>query len=76
MRLPFGLTTMNAETTSSIPGYAMRCDNLEECEEAIIGKALEPLERGTGVIKMGAAPRGFIKVVVPSAASVPEGACS
>jgi len=39
-------------TTSSVPGYAMRCDNPKRCEGAIIGKALEPLEEGTGVIKM------------------------
>lgn len=39
-------------TTSSIPGYTMRCNDPRECEGAIIGKALEPLEEGTGIIKM------------------------
>jgi hypothetical protein len=39
-------------TTSSTPGYAMRCAIPKECEGAIIGKALEPLEEGTGLIKM------------------------
>jgi M6 family metalloprotease-like protein len=38
--------------SSSTPGYAMRCDEPKECEGAIIGKALEPLKEGTGVIKM------------------------
>ena len=39
-------------TTSSTPGHAMRCNNPKECESAIIGKALEPLEEGEGMIKM------------------------
>lgn len=37
-------------TTSSTPGYAMRCPNPKACEGAIIGKALEPVEAGTGFI--------------------------
>lgn len=39
-------------TTSSVPGYAMRCNDPKKCQGAIIGKALEPLEEGIGVIKM------------------------
>lgn len=39
-------------TSSSTPGYAMRCPVPKECEGAIIGKALEPLQEGTGFIKM------------------------
>jgi len=35
-------------TTSSIPGYAMRAS--EPLPGTILGKALEPLEEGTGVI--------------------------
>lgn len=38
--------------SSSIPGYAMRCVKAAECERAIIGKALESLEEGTGFILM------------------------
>ncbi len=30
----------------------MRCSDVTKCEGAIIGKALEPLEQGTGVILM------------------------
>jgi hypothetical protein len=37
-------------TTSETPGHAMRCDDRLECVGAIIGKALEPLEEGTGHI--------------------------
>ncbi|RLC85080.1 MAG: hypothetical protein DRI79_11870 [Chloroflexi bacterium] len=37
-------------TTSSTPGHAMRCSDRSACIGAIIGKALEPLEEGTGVI--------------------------
>ncbi|MFQ6117471.1 MAG: hypothetical protein ACE5LQ_04320, partial [Candidatus Bipolaricaulia bacterium] len=39
-------------TTSSTPGYAMRCGDIERCEGAIIGKALDPLHEGTGLIRM------------------------
>lgn len=39
-------------TSSSQPGYAMRCSDLKQCEGAIIGKALEPLAEGAGVIMM------------------------
>jgi V8-like Glu-specific endopeptidase len=38
--------------SSSTPGHVMRCDEPKECKGAIIGKALEPLKEGTGVIKM------------------------
>jgi len=37
-------------TTSSTPGYAMRCGDLDKCTGAILGKALEPLEEEIGVI--------------------------
>ena len=37
-------------TTSPTPGHAMRCDDRVACIGAIIGKSLEPLEEGTGVI--------------------------
>jgi len=39
-------------TTSSTPGHAMRCAEPVKCEGAIIGKALESLEEGEGIIKM------------------------
>jgi hypothetical protein len=39
-------------TTSSVPGYAMRCTNRVKCVGAIVGKALEPLAGGKGVIKV------------------------
>jgi hypothetical protein len=38
--------------SSSVPGYVMRCADLNKCEGAIVGKALEPLEEGTGLIEM------------------------
>jgi hypothetical protein len=37
-------------TSSSTPGHAMLCDDRVACIGAIIGKALEPLEEGTGII--------------------------
>ncbi len=37
---------------SSIPGHAMRCEGAERCFGRTIGKALEPLAGGTGVILM------------------------
>jgi len=36
--------------SASKPGYAMRCPEPVQCERAILGKALEPLEQGTGTI--------------------------
>jgi hypothetical protein len=39
-------------TTSSVPGYAMRCANRVKCVGAIVGKAMEPLAGGKGVIKV------------------------
>jgi hypothetical protein len=39
-------------TSSAIPGYAMRCSRPETCEELVIGKALESLETGRGLILM------------------------
>ena len=38
--------------SSSTPGYVMRCGIPAECKGAIVGKALEPLEEGTGMIEM------------------------
>ena len=39
-------------TTSSMPGHAMRCVGFELCFGTTIGKALEGLDSGTGVIMM------------------------
>jgi len=39
-------------TVASKPGYAMRCSSAEECAGAIIGKALEPLKEGEGLIEV------------------------
>jgi hypothetical protein len=39
-------------TTASVPGYAMRCPAPKECEGAIVGKALEPLDEGEGIIEI------------------------
>jgi hypothetical protein len=56
-RVPVRATTENGPirvgdllTSASKPGYAMRCESAEKCEGAIIGKALEPLEEGEGLI--------------------------
>ncbi len=38
--------------SASRAGYAMRCDDRERCTIAVFGKALEPLESGTGIIRM------------------------
>ncbi|MDH7505982.1 MAG: S8 family serine peptidase [Candidatus Acetothermia bacterium] len=38
--------------SSSTPGHVMRCGELSRCEGAIVGKALEPLEEGQGLIRM------------------------
>ena len=37
-------------TTAGKPGYAMRCPDAKRCEGAIVGKALEALPRGEGLI--------------------------
>jgi subtilisin family serine protease len=39
-------------TSASKPGYAMRCVDVTQCEGAIIGKALEALDMGEGMILM------------------------
>jgi hypothetical protein len=39
-------------TTSSVPGHAMRCEGVEQCFGRTIGKALEGLDLGTGIIQM------------------------
>jgi hypothetical protein len=38
-------------TTSSTPGFAMRCADRVECIGAILGKALEPLSTQTGIVR-------------------------
>ena len=37
-------------TTSSTPGQAMRCEGVERCFGSTIGKALDALDSGTGVM--------------------------
>ncbi len=37
--------------SSPIPGYAMKCPQASQCIGAVIGKALEPLSEGTGLIE-------------------------
>lgn len=56
-RVPVKVTTENGAirpgdllTVASKPGYAMRCTQVKNCEGAIIGKALEILEKGEGKI--------------------------
>ena len=56
-RVPVKVTTENGAiqpgdllTISSKPGYAMRCTAAQKDESAIIGKALEGLEKGKGTI--------------------------
>jgi hypothetical protein len=39
-------------TSASKPGYAMRCESPKLCEGALLGKALEPLAEGSGLITM------------------------
>ncbi len=38
--------------SSPIPGYAMKCPEANKCIGAVIGKALEPLSEGTGLIEI------------------------
>jgi hypothetical protein len=56
-RVPVKATTENGPimpgdllTSSSKPGYAMRCESVQQCEGAIIGKALGSLEDREGLI--------------------------
>lgn len=37
--------------SSPIPGYAMKCPEKNQCIGAVIGKALEPLKEGAGLIE-------------------------
>jgi hypothetical protein len=37
--------------SSPIPGYAMKCPEASKCVGAVVGKALEPLQEGVGVIE-------------------------
>jgi hypothetical protein len=38
--------------SASTPGYVMRCPDSQQCEGTIVGKALEPLDKGAGLILM------------------------
>jgi hypothetical protein len=38
--------------SSPIPGYAMKCPEKSQCIGAVIGKALEPLAEGSGLIEV------------------------
>jgi hypothetical protein len=56
-RTPVKVTTENGPispgdllTSASKPGYAMRCEDIRRCEGAILGKALESLVEGEGII--------------------------
>ena len=56
-KVPVKATTANGQirpgdllTVSSKPGFAMRCNDAEKCEGAVLGKALEELERGEGLV--------------------------
>jgi len=56
--VPVKVTTANGPikagdllTTSAVPGHAMRCDDRVKCVGAIVGKALESLDAGTGTVK-------------------------
>jgi hypothetical protein len=58
-RVPVKATTENGPirpgdllTSASKPGYAMRCESPKLCEGALLGKALEPLAQGSGLITM------------------------
>jgi hypothetical protein len=58
-RVPVKATTENGPirpgdllTSASQPGYAMRCVDITQCDDAIIGKALEALDTDEGVILM------------------------
>jgi hypothetical protein len=57
--VPTKVSTINGKiqvgdllTTSSLPGYAMRCADRAKCVGAIVGKALEPLAAGKSVIRV------------------------
>ena len=39
-------------TSSSVPGAVMRCRDAADCGGALVGKALEALEQGEGMIEM------------------------
>jgi hypothetical protein len=58
-RVPVKVTTENGPiqpgdllVSSSTPGHAMRCEGIELCYGRVIGKALESLDEGIGVIQM------------------------
>ena len=58
-RVPVKATTENGPirvgdllVSSSTPGAVMRCDEPEGCSGTLVGKALEALEHGDGMIEM------------------------
>jgi hypothetical protein len=58
-RVPVKATTENGPirpgdllVSASLPGHVMRCPDPRECEGAVLGKALEPLAQGRGIIVM------------------------
>ena len=58
-RVPVKATTENGPirvgdllVSSSTPGAVMRCDEPEGCSGTLVGKALEALEQGDGMIEM------------------------
>jgi len=58
-RVPTKATTENGPikigdliTTSSKTGYGMKCDDYDKCQGAIVGKALQNLEEGEGLIEV------------------------
>jgi hypothetical protein len=58
-RVPVKATAINGPiqagdllTPSALPGHAMRCEDRLKCTGAIVGKALEGLEEGTGMVQV------------------------
>jgi hypothetical protein len=58
-RVPAKVTAANGAigigdllTTSAVPGHAMRCEDRLKCAGAIVGKALETLDSGNGMIQV------------------------
>ena len=58
-RVPTKVTTENGPikigdyiVSSSKPGYGMRCEDFTQCQGAIIGKALQKLESGEGIVEV------------------------
>jgi hypothetical protein len=58
-RVPVKATTENGPirpgdllVSASKPGYAMRCASAQSCEGAVLGKALQSLEKSYGLVMM------------------------